>query len=405
MQRWLVSYADRAYRTAQERLTASARRFGIDVIRPWTRDELQQTEFYAAHRQVLDLQRGSGYWLWKPFIIDDTLRQMAPGDLLMYSDAGIEIAADLAPLFALCGEGRDIVLFANHYRKAANDCGTWTKRDCFALMDCDAPRFHDGPMVDASVVILEKTDRSLAFIRKWLSYACRPEVLTDAANIVALPNLPRFVEHRHDQSILSLLAIREGIELFRHPSQHGNHMKEAHLREPGEWTRFPYAPTGQFRNSQYGTLLNHHRGALGPVGLRVTVGRRIREQRETVFTAWTRNDLLASWSSPDYVVVAADADVRVGGSYFLDLEHTSPGVRQRHARFHGIYLTVDPPARLIFTAPADTEVAVTFREDECGTIVSLDHGWFRNEAVRERYHAFWESFLNHVTARLEGAAG
>ncbi len=37
------------------------------------------------------------------------------------------------------------------------------------------------------------------------------------------PNLPGFKDHRHDQAILAMLAIKYGLHTFRDPSQWGNH--------------------------------------------------------------------------------------------------------------------------------------------------------------------------------------
>jgi hypothetical protein len=215
------------------------------------------------HKRVLDLRRGSGYWLWKPFIIKETLKEMSPGDVLIYSDSGIEIVADVSPLISLCLQRGHILLFDGHYDDVGapgpNVCGRWTKRDCFVFMDCDSPRFHQARMLDASLLVLPKTAAAEAFIREWLLYCCQPCLLTDRPNVCGLPNLPEFIEHRFDQSILSLLAIRDGIESFRHPSQYGNHLKGDSFRQAGEWTRFPYGSKGVYHNSPYGTLLDHHR--------------------------------------------------------------------------------------------------------------------------------------------------
>jgi hypothetical protein len=36
------------------------------------------TEFYQEHKQILDRNKGGGYWLWKPFIILEALRCSDP---------------------------------------------------------------------------------------------------------------------------------------------------------------------------------------------------------------------------------------------------------------------------------------------------------------------------------------
>ena len=266
MTNYLVSYATGKFLASQKVLAESAQRHGIDKVVAWGRDTLEQTTFYKLHKDTLEQPRGAGFWLWKPFIIERLLTKIAPGDVLVYLDAGMEVISDLSPLLALCIEKKGLLIFAGHYddwgAPGANLCRKWTKRDCFVGMECDEPRYHDGRMLDASLIVLAKTDASRAFVHEWSLYCRQSQLLTDEPNICGLPNFPDFIDHRHDQSILSLLAIRDRIEVFRHPSQFGNHMKEEQYRVPGEWKRYPYGEKGIFRNSPYATLLNHHRGRL-----------------------------------------------------------------------------------------------------------------------------------------------
>jgi hypothetical protein len=261
---YLVSYASEKFLASQERLAKSALRNGIDEIVAWNRSAMERTTFYKMHKDILDQTRGAGYWLWKSFIIEELLTKIAPGDVLVYLDAGVEVVADLFPLFKLCLQRGGLLIFAGHYddvrTPGPNICSKWTKRDCFVGMNCDKPRYHDGRMLDASLIVSANMDRSRGFIHEWGFYCRQPQLLTDQPNLCGLPDLPGFINHRHDQSILSLLAIRDGIEVFRHPSQFGNHMEEERFRVPGEWKRYPYGIKGVFSNSPYATLLNHHRG-------------------------------------------------------------------------------------------------------------------------------------------------
>lgn len=404
MKTWIVSYADAAFLSGRERLMQSAARCGIDELRPWGRDALERSSLYRMHKPVLDMVRGGGYWLWKPFIVKETLKEMAPGDLLIYSDAGIEIIADLSPLFQICLERAEILLFAGHYDDAGapgpNLCGKWTKRDCFVFMDCDEPRYYESQLLDASFTVLLKTPRALGFIHEWFLYCCQPQLLTDAPNVCGLLNVPGFIEHRHDQSVLSLLATRENLKLFRHPSQQGNHLKEAQYREPGEWVQAPYGSKGIYHNSPYRTLLDHHRGMLGQQELHVSLRRVLPAPRERVFQAWTDPNVLKRWSPLGTRVVAVDADVRVGGEYQLRLNGglASPGLDLDLA---GTYLEVQPPARLVYTWCWDTRVAVEFHDERNATAISLTHASFPTEKLREFHRAAWNDFLDTVAASIE----
>jgi hypothetical protein len=75
----------------------------------------------------------------------------------------------------------------------------------------DDPAYHEAQMLDASFLILLKTRRACAFAGTWLESCLDRRVLTDDPNTCGLPNLPGFVDHRHDQSVLSILAKRENL--------------------------------------------------------------------------------------------------------------------------------------------------------------------------------------------------
>jgi hypothetical protein len=51
------------------------------------------------------------------------------------------------------------------------------------------------------------------FVWTWLDYCADPRGLTDHPNELGPPDLPGFIEHRHDQSVLSVLYWRERASL------------------------------------------------------------------------------------------------------------------------------------------------------------------------------------------------
>ena len=67
------------------------------------------------------------------------------------------------------------------------------------------------------------------FFAEWLRHAQDERNLTDAPNQCGLPNYPGFVEHRHDQSILSLLGRREGVAVVGDISEWGNSYRAPEL--------------------------------------------------------------------------------------------------------------------------------------------------------------------------------
>lgn len=258
MKLWLVSYANRRYAGALEHLVKSARSFGFDQIRAFNERHLQLTDFFQQHHEILSQPHGAGYWLWKPYYVAQVLQEAAPDDIVVYTDAAIEFVADVRPLVEICQSGPGPLLFQTHDH--ANSA--WTKRDCFVAMDCDTPRFHSAQQVMGGLQFYRRCSASIEFVDSLLRYCCHKNLLTDAPNECGLPNYPDFITHRHDQSILSLLAEKWGLTIYRAPTQYGNSWALEEFRIPGR--PVVESVNGPYKNSLYPQIVNLHRCRKGP---------------------------------------------------------------------------------------------------------------------------------------------
>ena len=88
---------------------------------------------------------------------------------------------------------------------------TWTKRDCFVLMDCDQPRYRDTPQVRTGFSAWRRTPFAMAFVEEWLRLVQDERLVTDLPSQCGLPDHPAFRQHRYDQSIFSLLCKKRGV--------------------------------------------------------------------------------------------------------------------------------------------------------------------------------------------------
>ncbi|MBV9549259.1 MAG: hypothetical protein JO256_06245 [Alphaproteobacteria bacterium] len=183
-------------------LVGSAKTHGVDHIHAFGAEDIDLA-FREAMAGILDQNRGAGYWLWKPYFILKVLEQAREGDWVVYIDSGARLRSSPRQLYEKVGCA-EVILFQNDY---AN--GAWCKRDAFALMDVDDPEAHDQQQLDASIVLVRNSAISRQFVGTWLKYCQDARLLTDIPNSCGKPNLPEFVDHRHDQSILSLLFWRE----------------------------------------------------------------------------------------------------------------------------------------------------------------------------------------------------
>jgi|GEM_PF-6587428 len=200
----LLCYAagPKVYTLNQRALTASARRHGIGQVASLSRSLLATLE-KSSHLDTLSASVGAGYWLWKPLIILDALDHADEGDVIVYLDAGADLRRNLDPLVA-AAQKHGGVLFWNDYPNRMH-----VKRDCFVLTGTDTPRYHDARQLDAAFLLILNTARNRAFVRLWIDHCTDPRLLTDNPNTCGKPDLPGFTAHRHDQSVLTLLFLRE----------------------------------------------------------------------------------------------------------------------------------------------------------------------------------------------------
>lgn len=259
----LTNLSNKLYEPSRFQLNHSAKINGITEIKSYDFEDLKSTSFYADNQKILDQPRGIGYWIWKPYIILETMKSLSEGDVVIYSDCGIEIIDSLDPVISICKNDQPILLFANENFKNA----TWTKRDCFVLMDCDSKKYSNGLQCDAAFSLFRKSAIAIKFLEEWLHYCCNENIVGDLPNISGKKNYWGFRDHRWDQSVLSLLAIKYSVELHRVPTQFGNHYKSPDFRIADEFNcinqinikQLNFYSSRPYFNSPYFQLLNHHR--------------------------------------------------------------------------------------------------------------------------------------------------
>ncbi|MCX6227025.1 MAG: hypothetical protein NTV01_20140 [Bacteroidia bacterium] len=249
----LLSFASASHYAVQQRLHYTAQKVGIKskYFRAW---QLYLSTFYWHNRKILASPKGAGYWLWKPYIILETLKRSSPDEILIYLDTDHVIVQPLDPIIKLCNTQNPIVLFSSHGNRNIL-ARQRTKRDCFILMDCDSQEYYDNEQAAATLIVIRKTRESILFLEQWLENCKDERMITDQPNALGLPNLDGFIEHRHDQAILSLLAYKRKLPIYRFPSERGNHLKMPEYRVIGEKLPEPYS-NNPWENSPYGTLLS-----------------------------------------------------------------------------------------------------------------------------------------------------
>ncbi len=139
----------------------------------------------------------------------------------------------------------------------------------------------------------------------------------------------------------------------------------------------------------------------------LTLRRHLKAPPSVVYAAWTDADHLARWFGPaQSEVLRAEADPKVGGTFRVNFR-TSDG--EQH-EVSGMYREVRPDARLVFTwawrstPERQSVVTVALKPEEQGTVLTLTHDQFFDEAARDRHRYGWTGALDnleHYLAVLE----
>ncbi len=194
----------------------------FDEIHTLSEKDIDNDLYKKWGRYLIPYSRGFGYWSWKPHIILNMLNKMDDGDILLYLDVGCYFNS----------KGRDRLL---DYYKIVEDTPTgilgvrsqeqsyngmpetlyyeyqWTKGDIFKYFEVyDDKSYTHTPQFEGGIIFLKKSPLAIKFVKEWLQVFLHDfKLATDSPS--QTPDLPGFVENRHDQSVYSLLGKKYGI--------------------------------------------------------------------------------------------------------------------------------------------------------------------------------------------------
>lgn len=179
---------------------------------------LHESGFYERNKYIIEhSDTGVGFCSWKPQIILDAMNQIKDNEIIVYLDVVDHINNQSFFPWVEWNvnnelNGRFIAKHDHFYNKQ------YTERDCFIGMGCDNTYYWDQLIVEAGTIAFKKNNENINLLNEWASWCRMPEIICKDQNYYGQPNLPEFIEHRTDQSILSNLCYRNKykLELVNH---------------------------------------------------------------------------------------------------------------------------------------------------------------------------------------------
>jgi hypothetical protein len=243
----LVSFGDTAlYGGALTRMLVSASQWKTQTgrvfksINIYNENHLirEHTDFWNQHKaHIENNRRGWGYWIWKSLLVKHVMSRVPENDVVLWIDAGCQLNTSAVTRFC-------------EYYDLAVDHGIccfdvrmpeyqWTKADtAVRIIENDPVHMNTGQIVTTAVFLLnDEFNRNI--VQQWFEMGIENShhYINDQPS--AEPNWQGFVEHRHDQSILSLLIKKHGRyhalldeTYFTNWHQDGKHMPIWATRNP-----------------------------------------------------------------------------------------------------------------------------------------------------------------------------
>ena len=135
----------------------------------------------------------------------------------------------------------------------------------------------------------------------------------------------------------------------------------------------------------------------------LTIKRRFKAAPSKVFSAWTDPEKVKHWMGPGEVkVLRVESDPQTGGRYRWVMQ--APSGEEHDVS--GVYREVIPNEKLVFTwawkstPERESLVTVTFKADGDGTLMTLTHEQFFDEAARDRHQGGWQAAVEKMEAYL-----
>ncbi len=248
MSRILITFSGDRYHLPTKKIVENGHLFSADQV--WVYDDVWletcRPEFIKQHQALFDKKchksktnRGFGFFVWKPYIIQDALRRAPENSVVCFVDGDCWPVADMSPLYDMC-ERDSIVLFA----ACGHSQRHWSKADTQQIMGMNHDFWRDQQAGVARFMLFKKgasvkwiryplkigmpinaTPEQIAsiprqslsaedFLSEWLKYTADIRANTFELSVL-VPEFTDLKEPRCEQAILTNLAHKYNIPLHR----------------------------------------------------------------------------------------------------------------------------------------------------------------------------------------------
>lgn len=208
------NYADEKFKKHQSINTKSVKKYIKEVkTLNYNPDDID-SEFRDKNKKILIQKKGNGYWLWKPYFLKKVYERSNTGDIIIYTDSGLIFNKEITELIEkFIEQNLDFYFYDLPLLEQQ-----WTKNkviNYFREMGLRTIEFKN--QLSANFFIIKKTDKTEIIVNEYLRICQIEGMLDDTLE----DEQEYFINHRHDQSILSMLAHLHKIKKYKDQTDYG----------------------------------------------------------------------------------------------------------------------------------------------------------------------------------------
>ena len=214
MKKIFIAYGDARCTYSLRRIGRQARKLDLfDEIVLYTPNDLPD---YIKSSPLMQYSYGGGYWVWKPYIIKETLARYNEGDIVCYVDAccSLKKSIEWTLYFELmkdydflCFKYRDEYPEWEKFGSTSTKIKYWGKKNTLLYLDGLVGRsdWRENNKIWGGLIFCKGKNNPI--ISDWLNITlANPEVIIDPTEEEMHDQYPYFALHKHDQVLLVALT-------------------------------------------------------------------------------------------------------------------------------------------------------------------------------------------------------
>lgn len=215
-----------SFKNAHKRFYANARSFNsFDSISIFSEKTIYKfCKDITKYKDTLSRTKGYGYWVWKYFLISELMNVVEENDIILYADIGCTFNKKGSKKFkeyiAKTKENGALTFELEHQEFK------YTKKDTYVEVFGDSLENYYSPQRLAGIFFVANNKFNKLIIEEIKRIAISDDFQLLSDKNSQLKNHEGFIEHRHDQSLFSLICKKYNLLTLKDETYFRNFQKE-----------------------------------------------------------------------------------------------------------------------------------------------------------------------------------